>query len=88
MRACESTDKSIFQGISGVGMVFTKGTQSVCERAQNSCGDRYSQVLLSFHPLEGLLLLPSFPALRESTKIFILQTKKKMRKCFQLVSKS
>ena len=83
MRACESTDKSIFQGISGVGMVFTKGTQSVCERAQNSCGDRYSQVLLSFHPLEGSLFF--FFALfhRKNPPKSSSSGTKKLRKCFQ-----
>ena len=55
MQSCESTEKSIFQGISGVGVVLVRGTQSVCGSSQNSCGDRYCQVPLSPIPLEGIL---------------------------------
>ena len=72
----ESADKIILQGISGVKVVLAKGTQSVCDRAQNLCGDSICQILPPSPPLEGLLFLLSSPALRESTKIFIFRDEK------------
>ena len=65
----ESTDKSILQGISGVGVVLVKGTQSVCGGAQNSCGDSICQVPLTPLPLEGPPWSNSEQRLSDTVKI-------------------
>ena len=72
----EGTNKSISQGISRVGVVLVKGTQSVCMAVL-----RIPMVAdtVKFHSpplLEGPLLILSSPVLKESAKIFILGKKK------------
>ena len=78
MSAYESTDKSIFQGISGVGAALAKGAQNECVNVLKT----------------NVVRAPSPPPLGRSSSSFLscaerirqnlhLQKKKKMRKCLQ-----